>query len=124
VTRPELIAHVIEHLPDSEVKRKADIARDLPSGLAVWPDVVAQSGNGSGIAPQYHYRYPIVLWCAGESLANYEEAIWLTASGGGDVDTTCAMVGGIVAMHTDPEGIPVEWIQRREPLPEWALGGD
>jgi hypothetical protein len=26
------------------------------------------------------------------------------------------------AMHTGIEGIPAEWIERREMLPEWALG--
>ena len=66
---------------------------------------------------------PFVLWCAGEKLANYEEAIWLTASGGGDVDTTCAMVGGIVSLYSGLSGIPTDWIARREPLPDWALAG-
>ena len=39
----------------------------------------------------------------------------------GDVDTTCAMVGGIVVLYTGVEGIPAEWIQAREPLPDWAF---
>jgi ADP-ribosylglycohydrolase len=120
VTRPEFIDHVLDKLPDSEVKQTAEIARDLPTGLSVWPDVVVKLGNGSGISAQD--TVPYVLWCAGESLTNYEEAIWLTASGGGDVDTTCAMVGGIVALYTGMEGIPAEWIRCREALPEWALG--
>ena len=87
----------------------------------MWPDVVGKIGNGSGISAQD--TVPYVLWCACESLANYEESIWLTASGGGDVDTTCAMVGGIVATYSGVEGIPADWIQAREPLPDWALTG-
>jgi len=41
--------------------------------------------------------------------------MWQTASGFGDVDTTCAIVGGIVALNT-PE-LPQEWLSQREPLP-------
>ncbi|MGW5480947.1 ADP-ribosylglycohydrolase family protein [Streptomyces sp. NPDC004008] len=33
-------------------------------------------------------------------------ALWATASAGGDVDTTCAIVGGIVASRVGTEGIP------------------
>jgi ADP-ribosylglycohydrolase len=65
---------------------------------------------------------PFVLWCAGEYLSDFEKAMWNTVSGLGDRDTTCAMVGGIVACYTGPEAIPIEWIKRREPLPEWAVG--
>jgi ADP-ribosylglycohydrolase len=34
---------------------------------------------------------------------------------GGDVDTTAAIVGGIVATP------PPEWVAEREALPDWAL---
>jgi ADP-ribosylglycohydrolase len=46
---------------------------------------------------------------------------WILCSGGGDVDTTCAMVGGIVATYTGIEGIPPKWIASREVLPDWAF---
>jgi ADP-ribosylglycohydrolase len=36
---------------------------------------------------------------------------------GGDVDTTCAMVGGIVVGAVGLDGIPAEWRTAREPLP-------
>ena len=39
---------------------------------------------------------------------------------GGDVDTTCAIVGGIVGARVGIEGIPSDWLARREPLPRWA----
>jgi hypothetical protein len=38
----------------------------------------------------------------------------------GDRDTTCAIVGGIVAPRLGEGGIPDEWIARREPLPSWV----
>jgi len=36
-------------------------------------------------------------------------------AGGGDVDTTCAIVGGIVGAGAP---VPPDWLERREPLPE------
>jgi ADP-ribosylglycohydrolase len=119
VNRQDFIDRVLSHVPDSEVKKGIELARDLLSDVPVWPDIVGKIGNGSGISAQD--TVPFVLWCAGESLTNYEESIWLTASGGGDVDTTCAMVGGIVAMYTGSEAIPAEWIQARESLPDWTF---
>ncbi len=44
------------------------------------------------------------------------ERAWTTVSGLGDRDTTCAIVGGIVALAVGPEGIPREYVQSREPL--------
>jgi ADP-ribosylglycohydrolase len=35
---------------------------------------------------------------------------------GGDVDTTSAIVGGIVAAYTGRAGIPAAWLRQREPL--------
>lgn len=118
-TRAEFIELVLPHVPESQVKQGIRMAQELPSGIPVWPDVVAKIGNGSGISAQD--TVPLVLWSAGEQLDNYEEAIWQTASAGGDVDTTCAMVGGIVALYTGIEGIPPKWIESREPLPDWAF---
>ena len=65
---------------------------------------------------------PFALWCAGHRLGDYEEALWLTVGGLGDRDTTCAIVGGIVALFTGPDAIPAEWLDAREPLPGWHLG--
>jgi ADP-ribosylglycohydrolase len=66
------------------------------------------------------YRwFAYTLWCAAHHLGNFEEAMWTTVSGLGDRDTTCAIVGGIVACSVGAAGIPPEWIAAREPLPEW-----
>jgi len=32
------------------------------------------------------------------------------------MDTTCAIVGGIVALAVGPEGIPADWLAARESL--------
>jgi ADP-ribosylglycohydrolase len=36
---------------------------------------------------------------------------------GGDIDTTCAIVGGIVVGAVGLAGIPADWRASREPLP-------
>lgn len=38
---------------------------------------------------------------------------------GGDMDTTAAIVGGIIAAGTGTDGIPPDWLAAREPLPGW-----
>jgi ADP-ribosylglycohydrolase len=43
------------------------------------------------------------------SLDIFEKTIWVTVSGHGDMDTNCAIVGGIVATYTGAEVIPAEW---------------
>jgi ADP-ribosylglycohydrolase len=51
---------------------------------------------------------------------DYEAALWATAAGLGDVDTTCAITGGIVAARTGIDAAPALWLNLREPLPDWA----
>ncbi len=116
--RSEFIDQVLAFIPDGEVQRGVIRARDLPDGLPI-QEVVNRLGNGHRISAMD--TVPFVLWCAGEQLNNYEEAIWLTLSGGGDVDTTCAMVGGIVAAYTGADQIPAKWLEHREALPDWAF---
>jgi ADP-ribosylglycohydrolase len=117
-TRQEFIDRVLPLIPDSEVRSKTRLARDMAPGNSV-RNAVIMLGNGSGISAQD--TVPFTLWCAGEHLDNYEEALWLTAAGGGDVDTNCAIVGGIVAMYTGRAGIPVKWLANREALPDWPF---
>jgi ADP-ribosylglycohydrolase len=47
--------------------------------------------------------------------------LWLTVSGLGDRDTTCAIVGGIVACHVGLKSIPKDWLKQREKLPSWPF---
>jgi ADP-ribosylglycohydrolase len=117
-TRSEFIEQILPHVPSSEVRSKIQRARDIAPSTSL-DHVVAMLGNGYQVTAQD--TVPFVIWSAGENLDHYEQAIWQTASGLGDVDTTCAMVGGIVSMYTGIEGIPAEWTRRREPLPMWAL---
>lgn len=93
-------------------------ARNLSNRTAI-ESAAATLGSGYHISAQD--TVPFALWCAGQYLDDYEEAIWQTMCGLGDIDTTCAMVGGIVALYTGVEGIPSAWQEAREPLPNWPF---
>jgi ADP-ribosylglycohydrolase len=71
-------------------------------------------GNGAYISAQD--TVPFCLWVASQWVADYEEAFWHTVEALGDRDTTCAIVGGIVASRVGREGIPSAWLAAREPL--------
>ncbi|QPC81724.1 ADP-ribosylglycohydrolase family protein [Phototrophicus methaneseepsis] len=117
---PDRVAYLNEILPfvpDSEVRSGIARARDIRSRVV--DHVIGMIGNSYRITAQD--TVPFTLWCAGESLNSFEDAMWLTASALGDVDTNCAIVGGIVSLYVGQAGIPQEWIDKREPLPSWAF---
>lgn len=62
-----------------------------------------------------HYSYDRA------ALDDYQEALWLVACAGGDRDMLCAIVGGVVACHVGPTGLPERWKARREALPDWHV---
>lgn len=117
-TRPEFLEKILPYVPESEVK--SGINRAIALRSKERDHVVGVLGNGYHISAQD--TVPITLWVAGEHLSSFEEAMWTTASALGDIDTNCAIVGGIVSGYVGAEAIPQEWISKREPLPEWALG--
>ncbi|MER5864458.1 ADP-ribosylglycohydrolase family protein [Kitasatospora sp. NPDC002040] len=78
-------------------------------------------GNGSRTSAAD--TVPFALWAAARNPADFEAALWETVSAGGDVDTTAAIVGGIVAARTGSAGIPAAWLAATEPLPGWARTG-
>lgn len=109
---------VLPYVPESEVRSRIQRAAGLSPGLpAEW--AVGMLGNGVHISAQDTVAY--CLWCAGSFLNDYPAALWHTASGLGDINTNCAIVGGIVATRVGMEGLPSEWRQSREPLPTWPF---
>ncbi|GIG62144.1 hydrolase [Longispora fulva] len=80
-------------------------------------------GNGARVSAQD--TVPFALWTAATFLTDYPAAIRACVEAGGDMDTTAAIVGGIVAAHTGTgagpgvTGIPGAWLAAREPLPDW-----
>jgi ADP-ribosylglycohydrolase len=109
---------ILAHVPESKTHAGIIQARDLPAEATVL-DVAVAVGNGRRVScPD---TVPFCLWCAAKYMDNFEEAMWATVSALGDRDTTCAIVGGIVACYTGVEGIPPDWLAAREPLPDWIL---
>ena len=108
-----LIAAAIAHTPDGLVRDGLVKAAEMSTDDAQ----IAAAVLGCGERISCPDTVPFCLWCAARSLDSFEEAMWSTASALGDVDTTCAIVGGIVALAVGSEGIPAEWLARREPLP-------
>ncbi|MFD4609816.1 ADP-ribosylglycohydrolase family protein [Streptomyces sp. NPDC058440] len=74
---------------------------------------------GSGRRTTAHDTVPFALWSAARCLADFEDAFWTTARAGGDVDTTCAIVGGVLASGK-AGAPPAEWVRRTEALPDWV----
>jgi len=110
------------YLVEGQVQRGLARARRL-LGTSV-AEAAYHLGNGSRITAQD--TVPFALWTAATFLDDYPAAICACVEAGGDVDTTAAIVGGIVAAYTgtgerpDVRGVPVDWIEHREPLPDWS----
>jgi ADP-ribosylglycohydrolase len=101
-------------VPRGFVRDGIDEALRLPADTSTL-DAARALGNGSSVtAPD---TVPFCLWIASWRSHDYEEAIWQTVSAFGDCDTTCAIVGGIVALQTGVEKIPSAWRSARERLP-------
>jgi ADP-ribosylglycohydrolase len=103
----EAIRHVEDGPTRTGIARAASLRLDFDVRTAV-----SALGNGSGVISSD--TVPFALWCASRHLINYEDALWATVSGLGDRDTTCAIVGGIVA--AGGAEIPPAWIEAREPF--------
>lgn len=88
-------------------------AAELPRGTTP-TDAATVLGNGSHATCVD--TVPFCIWCAGRHLDSFEDAMWATVSGLGDMDTTCAIVGSIVALAVGEAGLPQSWISARESL--------
>ncbi|MFB9238115.1 ADP-ribosylglycohydrolase family protein [Plantactinospora siamensis] len=115
-----LLEAVLRHLVDSRVSEGIRQAIGL-LGASV-AEAAYELGNGSRVLAQD--TVPFTLWASATFLNDYPAAILACVEAGGDVDTTAAIVGGIVATFTGtgPGGIPPSWLNAREPLPIWAGG--
>ncbi|MFG2652366.1 ADP-ribosylglycohydrolase family protein [Streptomyces sp. NPDC048436] len=110
-----LLDGVIDLVPRSAVGAGLRRARDM---LDYGDAATVAAVLGCGRRTTAHDTVPFALWSAARGLGAYEKAIWDTAQVGGDMDTTCAIVGGVVAGGAG--GSPGdEWLERTEPLPGW-----
>ncbi|MER6911677.1 ADP-ribosylglycohydrolase family protein [Streptomyces sp. NPDC000594] len=107
-------AAVAAHTPPGLVHDGLVRAAGLPP--ATEPGRAAEIlGSGAGIRADD--TVPFAVWTAARHPDDLEAALWSTAEGFGDVDTTCAITGGIVAAATGLDRIPAVWIASSEPLP-------
>ncbi|MEU9047103.1 MULTISPECIES: ADP-ribosylglycohydrolase family protein [unclassified Kitasatospora] len=113
----ELLTEVAERTPAGEVRDGLHRAAGLSAGTEPWraADLL---GNGQQI--RAGDTVPFALWSAAHHLDSLTDALWTTAEGLGDVDTTCAITGGVVAARTGLADVPQEWLACREPLPDWV----
>lgn len=113
----ELLGCVAELTPDGPIREGVDDARQLAADTPPWK---AADLLGNGQRVRASDTVPFALWCAAQHLDSLEDALWVTAEGLGDVDTTCAIVGGIVGARVGISQAPEAWLELREPLPDWA----
>jgi ADP-ribosylglycohydrolase len=116
ISGKDFLEKVIELTPDSEVKSKIARATKFTEHTPI-ETAIHQLGVGWEVSAQD--TVPFCIWCASKHLENFVDAMWYTVSGLGDRDTTCAIVGGIVAARVGMEGIPSAWRAAREELQIW-----
>lgn len=114
-TAEELLDGVIALVPRSAVGAGLRRARDM---LDYGDANTVAAVLGCGRRTSAHDTVPFTLWSAARALDDFERAFWTTAQVGGDVDTTCAIVGGILGARGDA-ALPGAWLARTEALPAW-----
>ncbi|MFE3591264.1 ADP-ribosylglycohydrolase family protein [Streptomyces niveus] len=107
------IEAVHEATPQGPVRDGLARAVDVPFATEPWQasDIL---GNGQRIRADD--TVPFAVWTAARHPDDLEAALWATAEAFGDVDTTCAITGGIVGARTGVDDVPCEWLDRREGL--------
>ena len=116
VAPEDVIEAALEHTTMGEYVRRG-LRRALRL-LSESPQKAARElGNGGRISAQD--TVPFALWAAATRLTDYEAAVRACVMVGGDMDTTAAITGGVVAAHLGVDGIPPAWLEAREPLPGW-----
>ena len=107
----DMLTWVAGRLPACEVRQGIERAAGFPPDAWAF-DVAAAVGCGERISAMD--TVPYCLWMAAAHLGDFTGAMWTTARVGGDADTNCAIVGGILAASVPV--VPDDWLRRREPL--------
>ncbi|MEI7910236.1 MAG: ADP-ribosylglycohydrolase family protein [Verrucomicrobiota bacterium] len=103
---------VLDFTPESKVRTRISRARQMLQATSA--EVAHEVGNGTEISAWD--TVPFCIWSACRNLHDFREAFLSTVEVGGDCDTNCAIVGGIVAGYVGSAEIPEDWIRAREPL--------
>jgi ADP-ribosylglycohydrolase len=113
--RPDLLGAVAAHTPAGRVRD------GLAAGARIRDVAEAARELGTGARSLATDTVPFAVWVADRFLGDYPAALATCLAAGGDVDTTCAITGGVVAAYTGLGGIPPAWLSAREPLPPWLI---
>ncbi|MFE6051580.1 ADP-ribosylglycohydrolase family protein [Kitasatospora sp. NPDC056446] len=113
----ELLAGVADRTPAGGVRDGLRQAAALSAATEPWR---AADLLGNGQRVRAGDTVPFALWSAAHHLDSLADALWTTAEGLGDVDTTCAITGGVVAARTGLAEVPPTWLACREALPDWV----
>jgi ADP-ribosylglycohydrolase len=113
--RDVLLQEVLARTPAGDTADAIAEAAALDVGTSI-SAAVQRLGNGSMVICRD--TVPLCIWLAARHLDDYVEALWSTVAGLGDRDTTCAIVGGIVACAS---GVPGELLEQRERLDTLGL---
>ncbi|QKW18426.1 ADP-ribosylglycohydrolase family protein [Kitasatospora sp. NA04385] len=114
-----LLYEVADRTPEGAVRAGIRVAAELPPETEPGR-AAALLGNGKRISAAD--TVPFALWAAAYHLDDLVGGLWTTAEGLGDVDTTCAIAGGVIAAGTGLGGVPAAWRERCEALPQWVAG--
>lgn len=110
------LAEIAGRTPDGAVAAGITAAREIPSTMDS-RDAGRVLGNGSSVSAVD--TVPFTLWIAAHHRDDFVTAFWSTVTAGGDMDTTCAIVGGVLAGRPGSDGPPAAWLNATEPLPQW-----
>lgn len=119
ISQPQLrgaafLDKVAEYLPKGEVQSGILASKNLlekPTEI-----VAALLGNGQKVSAQD--TVPTCLWIAQNYQDNFVEALWQTASIGGDIDTNCAIVAGMLGNRASEQDFATMGWAQCEPLPD------
>jgi len=102
---------ILLHIDGTEVGKRVRVMST--ANLFRYEDVAYAFGNGSQVTAID--TVPFCLWAANEALIENDFALTMenVLKVGGDTDTNCAIVAGIIGNRIHP---PDEWVHRTEPL--------
>lgn len=109
----DLLKTAFELTPRGATRRRIELALHIPPDE--W-EFEAANVLGDGTDVSACDTVPFCLWLAARHLDNYSEALWTAIRVHGDIDTNCAILGGIIALAHGESAIPTAWSQRRERL--------
>ncbi|MGL6074456.1 MAG: ADP-ribosylglycohydrolase family protein [Fimbriiglobus sp.] len=114
-SRADFFETLLTHTPKGEVYDGLRHAETIEDTMSV-RGASSLLGNGRKVSCQD--TVPFCVWMMAHHWSNYERAIWETIQVGGDIDTNCAIIGGVVVLNTGLTSLPAAWLAKREAIRE------